>query len=293
MFKRALFAALVLIGLLTFLIVLTLRPLYSHDDNDSAFSSKSEYLQVAYKITTAGPFPSVVKLEPSMGWLSGLPLVLVSCRPYLSVRLEFDNGEKRIDPTSSGPVFAEKTLECEKEMLDKKISEIVDLIPLDVQSKYYRFPFDTLTLKLDTDLVLIGGKEPLTFQASQWIAAPAFDGWEVKILPRAENGKVIVLRRPLLLRILLPIIVIALCILIALIPLLEPMSDAIGVSIALALGIWGIRQAIVPPNAPHVLAIEVLLLGDSVAIFIALVGSILFDLRRKYKKLKAAPRLAR
>jgi len=111
------------------------------------------------------------------------------------------------------------------------------------------------------------------------------EGWEPiqDVVSNTDEWIEITLRRPLLVRILAPLLVLPLLLLAPLLLLLDSLSDAIEIAIALLVGVLAIRQILIPTSPPHLVALDLLIFGGIVAVMLAVFGSVLLHLRKGSK----------
>lgn len=141
---------------------------------------------------------------------------------------------------------------------------------VNVISDYY-FPFDGVildmkvwvsgTLKLDS-----GTSVPLRTspRVLGFVTAPNWDV-DAKVYQdpnRAEPSTTVQIyfRRPIVYRVLTPLLLLLLAVIIILLPLIRSFGDFVQVSVALAFGIWGTREILLPSDVEWATIIEPLIL---------------------------------
>ena len=139
-------------------------------------------------------------------------------------------------------------------------------------ASFFRYPYDNLSISL---LILVSyfsyDEANKLIDTNSLSALQNLDvnssGWNVV---QNEPGSEMILKKPLVLRIIVPVLLFFLiCITISLL-FVEEFSSTLGISAAIILGILGIRQIILPSTFPGITGIDIFIIGIFFGIFIAL-----------------------
>lgn len=142
---------------------------------------------------------------------------------------------------------------------------------------YFKYPYDEITITVDFTfsgyLYDSNGQaiDDFVMLASQTVGvnAPGWETYEISV-PGEALGTGIVLKRPLLLRVLTPILIAILFFVTLCIPFIGTFSTAMEVTVALVFGLWGIRQVVLPAASPGFTGVDIILVGEYGAVVIAL-----------------------
>ena len=155
---------------------------------------------------------------------------------------------------------------------------------------YFTFPFDTIDVSVEFQAsgqsYNSEGQNVGTFEipVQQWFGVAAH-GLVLSGTPPISQGG-IVLERPLLVKVMTPILALFLLVPIAFIPRADTTTTAIELAIASFVGVWSVRQALLPAVAPGMTLLDVVLLAECAAVALGLTISLALNARRS--KLRAS-----
>jgi hypothetical protein len=155
-------------------------------------------------------------------------------------------------------------------------------------TNYYIYPFDEIFVAPHATMIMSlfdsSGElvDTLELPAGQDLEI-LIPGWVASTRYDSQIGTGISLKRSLILRVLTPALLVLLFLVTLTIPLIDSLSSAVEVAVALIFGVWGIRQIIFPTEPPSLTAVDIILLGEYFAIVLALS---VFPIRSVLEKMK-------
>jgi hypothetical protein len=148
---------------------------------------------------------------------------------------------------------------------------------------YFTYPFDTIDISVDFQLdgtrYDSEGTSVGTFELPvEQLFGVATQGLVVN-RASMNRGNGIVLERPLLVRLMAPLLALFLLLPIVFIPRVNAPETAVELAIASLVGVWGVRQTLLPGVAPGMTLLDRLLLAENAAAALALI--VYFALRAR------------
>lgn len=152
--------------------------------------------------------------------------------------------------------------------------------------EYYKYPFDHITVEAE---LVFEGQLHVVFadDRSRSFELPAshvietrLPGWKAYAVagPGETLFPSLILRRDPAVRILACVLMALVFLVTAVLPLVDSLGTAVEISVALILGVWGVRQILLPNGAPGPTALDMILLIEYGALALALVGSVVLHL---------------
>jgi hypothetical protein len=140
---------------------------------------------------------------------------------------------------------------------------------------YFTYPFDTINVSVDFRLKGTRydseGNSVGTFEVPvEQLFGVATQGLIVNAAP-ANSADGVLLERPLLVRLMAPLLVLFLLVPVFFIPRMSEPDTAVELAIASFVGVWGVRQALLPSVAPGMTLMDSLLLAENAAAALALI----------------------
>jgi hypothetical protein len=160
-----------------------------------------------------------------------------------------------------------------------------DLDPL------YYYPFDEIDINPQSFIVItqkdtwgnIIGKVKIPAYLKIVSNPSIYPFSENKVIDEEQN---IILHRSMVLKIVIPILVISIILVLVVMVLLDSFTSIIELSVALILGIWALRQELVPANLDGIIALDIVFLLLYGCVLIIILFSIIKELIRKRGSVK-------
>jgi len=151
-------------------------------------------------------------------------------------------------------------------------------LPIDpVKYEYYKYPYDHITVQVR---LVFKGQLNVYAESIRSFELPAshiietrLPGWRAYEVARPGESLFpsLILKRSPLVRILAPVLILLVLLVILSLPLVESFGTAVEIVVALVLGVWGVRQVLLPDGAPGPTEIDRFLLIEYSALTLALI----------------------
>jgi len=147
--------------------------------------------------------------------------------------------------------------------------------------EYYKYPYDHITVGATFDFkVRLHDFSDNSVQSFELPASHIIEiwlpGWRAYEVtgPDRVSPPELRLRRSPLVRVLAPVLIALLFLVTALLPSLDSLDSAVEIAVALVLGVWGVRQTLLPGDAPGFTGLDMILLGEYGVLTLAVLGSV-------------------
>ncbi len=192
-------------------------------------------------------------------------------------------GECKSSYLSNGNVW---TIELTNGSGHKLRFDKTDLDPL-----YYYYPFDEIDINPQSFIIItqkgtwgnIIGKVKIPAYLKIVSNPSIYPFPDNKVIDEEQN---IILHRSMVLKIVIPILVISIILVLVVMVLLDSFTSIIELSVALILGIWALRQELVPANLDGIIALDIVFLLLYGCVLIIILFSIIKELIRKRGSVK-------
>ncbi len=271
------------------LAVLALSIIHLEPESDEGnfglrFAPKSErpWLAVELAIRVLGSFPGQVIVESTWvkwdppGELPAWWNSQTNCQAMLITEVRFPGTSTVWAGATQGS--PKGTEDCLVGLLDQNIEAVVAQVPSKID--YFFFPFDHLAVVVKPYLTGIpgGGRESLATSIRRVEA----QNWTVDVQGSESGMNRLVLRRSTPLRVIALLLLVGFILATPLVLLAETVGSAAEVAIAIGVGLWTARAALVPGQPRSFLAVDFLTLAISAVLIGALCLSALLHVAERW-----------